>query len=589
MLLPRTAANPTIPPRLSHVSILIRRTTQPSCRLASRLPQARLALLALALACGPDPAGEGQLARRSTRSPVLPARPGDVLVDVTDGSGLDFVHVLVDGELSNVAESLGAGVAVLDADDDGRLDIYLVQGAHREGVVDGPPPAQAPRNRLYRNLGELRFVDVSDGSGADDPGFGVAAVAGDADGDGRADLYLCNLGANRLLRARGQGRFEDATAASGTGDEGFSTGAGFFDADGDGDLDLYVANYLGFDPDYAYFYAPDAFPPPLAYPAQADRLFVNRGDGRFDDRSEQSGITSVAARGMAVLASDLDGDGLTDVFVTNDASANFLWRNLGDGRFEDVAQRSGVAWGVNGEATAAMTVDRGDCDGDGLLDLVVTDISYGSLYRGLGGGLFADDVRPSGLAALGGRYVSWGGGFLDVDADADLDLLVVNGDLHHLVGWEDLLLLNDGSGHFQDGASLSAYLDQKLMGRGGAIADLDDDGDLDVLVSNLADRLVLLRNDSDGRNAWITLDLQPGPEGRTPYGAIVRVEAGGRTQVRELRCPTTYLCCGDPRLFFGLGPVERVERIDVRWPWGASQELVDVPVRQRLAVSWTGN
>ncbi|MHC4846092.1 MAG: CRTAC1 family protein, partial [Planctomycetota bacterium] len=299
-----------------------------------------------------------------------------------------------------------------------------------------------------------------------------------------------------------------------------------------------------------------------------------------------SGIASAAGRGMSVLASDMDGDGNTDIFVANDASANMLWRNDGQGRFVDVAEPWGVAFGMNGDATAAMTADRGDCDGDGLADLVVTDTAYGSLYRAMGGGLHVDDVFPSGIAAISGQYVSWGGGLLDVDADADLDLLIVNGDLHRLTGWEDLLLRNDGAGRFSDAADASAYFDAKLMGRGAAFADYDNDGDVDVLITNLMDRPVLLRNDAQRDNHWLTVVLE-GPPGNTAgFGAKVTVRADDLALTRELRCPTTYLGGSDPRLHFGLGARARVDSVEVRWPTGAVQVLEDVPADRFLLVRW---
>jgi hypothetical protein len=540
-----------------------------------------LVVAALA-ACGPSSADTPAAAPEPT--PIRPAAPGDRLVDVTAEAGLDFVHRLVDGEMSNIVESLGSGAAVLDADGDGWLDLYLVQSGWSEGVVEGDRPRELPANRLFRNRGDGRFEDVTARAGVGDEGFGLAAVAADYDGDGDEDLYVCNLGSNRLYRNQGDGRFEDVTASAGVDDPGLSVGATFFDADGDGRLDLYVTNYLEFDPQYAYFYAPDVFPPPLAYEAQPDTLYRNLGDGRFEDVSEAAGIRAVPQRGMSVLALDVDDDALADVFVANDASANQLWRNQGEGRFLDVAPGAGVAFGVNGEATAAMTADWGDCDGDGRLDLVVTDISYGSLYRGLRAGLFADEVMSSGLAALAGQYVSWGGGFVDSDNDADLDLLVVNGDLHHVVGWEDLLLDNDGSGRFTLADDAGAYFEQKLMGRGGLSFDYDNDGDRDLLITNLMDRPVLLRNDGGGGHHWLTVSLsQPGGN-RAAWGARLTLQCGQHRRTVEARCPTSYLCSGDPRLHFGLGSCERIDRLEIRWPSGRVQVLEDLPADQHLVV-----
>jgi len=560
----------------------------------TRAAAPRLAALALSSAaatlsaCGPsagpgDAGSEGSGAAPSA-TPALEAREGDALVDVTLAAGIDFVHVLVDGRMSNVVESLGSGAAVIDCDGDGWLDLYFVQSGWAAGVVEGEHPASVPGDRLYRNRGDGTFEDVTRRAGLGSRGFGLAAVAADYDGDGDQDLYVLELGPNKLYRNRGDGTFEEVGARAGVADPRLSVGAAFLDYDGDSDLDLYVTNYLELDPDYDYHYGPDVFPPPLAFEAQPDALFQNRGDGTFEDVSAASGISSVAGRGMSVVAADFDGDRRTDVFVSNDGTANFLWRNKGDGTFEEAAFAFGLAFGENGEATAAMTADWGDCDGDGAFDLVVTDTAFGSLYHGLRPGLFGDRIVRSGIAALSGQYVSWGGGFLDFDNDSDLDLLIVNGDLHHHVGWEDLLLANDGAGRFSDAAAASAYFGQKLMGRGGLAADYDNDGDVDVLILNLMDRPVLLRNEARDGNAWLRVELAGASANRAGLGAIVTVRLTDRALRKEMRCPSWYLGSGDPRLHFGLGRAERIERVEVLWPSGELQVLEDVAPSRELLV-----
>ena len=517
-------------------------------------------------------------------SKVMPPAPGDRFVDATEEAGLDFVHILVDGEMSNIVESLGCGAAFIDYDNDGLLDIYFVQSSYLEGIAQGERPSGLPRNRLYRNQGDGTFQDVTDRSGVGDTGFGLAAIAADYDGDGHADLYLCNLGPNRLYRNSGNGTFKDVTDSAGVGDERLSVGASFLDYDGDSHLDLYVTNYLEFDPEYAYFYSPDVFPPPLAYEAVPDILYRNKGDGTFEDVSAKAGIASAKGRGMSVVTSDFDGDGRVDIFVSNDATANFLWRNTGEGTFEEAGVKFGLAFGENGDATGAMTADWGDYNRDGLMDLVVADTAYGSLYKSVRPGLFSDEVVPSGIAALSGQYVSWGGGFLDYDNDSDLDLMVINGDLHHVVGWEDLLLTNDGSQRFSDGGESSVYFRQKLMGRGGAVGDYDNDGDLDILITNILDRPVLLRNDSPAGNGWLRVTLEGTGGNRAAYGARVMVHLGERTLVSDLRCPSSYLCSGDPRLHIGLGDHEGPVRIEVAWPSGKRQVLQDVQPNQQVTI-----
>ncbi len=527
---------------------------------------------------GPEGGGQGVV-----RAPIPPA-PGDLLVDVSDVLGLDFVHQLVDGDMSNLVESLGTGAAFFDYDGDGWLDLYLVQSGWDADLVEGERPRRPPLDRLYRNVAGKRFEEVGARLGLEATDFGFAAVAADYDGDGWVDLYVCNAGPNRLYRNLRGERFEEVAAVAGVADPRLSVGATFFDFDGDADLDLYVTNYLDFDPDYDYFYNPDAFPPPLAYQPQPDALYENLGDGTFADVSAASGIERHEGRGMSVVAFDFDGDRRTDIFVSNDATANFLWRNTGSGSFEESAVAFGVAFGENGEATGAMSADVGDYDRDGGIDLFVSDIAYSSLYRNERQGFFTDTVVPSQVARLTGRYTSWGGGFLDFDLDGLLDLLVVNGDLHHVVGWEDQLLRNAGGGVFADAAELSAYFAVKLPGRGGAVADYDNDGDPDILITNFMERTVLLRNDAGGGRSWLGLALRDSDRTRTAYGARVVLHCGERELTAELRCPTSYLCSGDPRLLFGLGEAPVVDRIDVIWPEGETQVLREVAVNRYLEI-----
>jgi len=556
--------------------------------LGAALGLAILAVIFLAIRFAPNQttvrSPAPAMAPRPT-SPILPPREGDRFVDVTADAGLDFVHMLVDGEMSNVVENLGSGAAVLDIDGDGWLDVYFAQGSWSEGVVEGDRPDPLPTNRLYRNRGDGTFEDVTAGSGTDDTSFTLAVVAADADGDGFTDLYLCNAGANRLLRNRGDGTFEDVTRTAGVGDAAMSAGATFADLDGDEDLDLYVTNYVAFDPDYDYFYGPDGFPPPVAYEPQRDTFYRNRGDGTFEDATVASGIAEGTGRGMSVVATDFDDNGAADLFVANDGTANFLWLNRGDGTFTDDAIVAGVAFGENGEATGAMTADIGDVDADGVLDVFVTDTAFSSMYRAAAPGAFVDRVVDSGLALLTGQYVSWGGGFVDFDADTHLDLFVVNGDLHHVVGWEDLLLHNDGAGNFADAAASGVYFGQKLSGRGGAVLDYDNDGDPDLLVTNMADRVVLLRNDARPDEHWLTVSLRADGGNRDGYGARVLVHAGDRTLTYAVRCPTSYLCGSDPRLHVGLGAHDRADSVEVTWPDGRRQVVVDAPASSPLVIT----
>jgi hypothetical protein len=546
---------------------------RPTPRSAA-VPAVALSLL-LAAACGPPLAPSENTVNDAP--PAAPPPSGAPFLDVTRAVGIDFLHRVGDGRMDNIVESLGSGAVWFDADGDGDLDLYLVNQRWQEGVSTPPDPGEGSAGRLYTNRGNGTFEDATEEAGVGDDGYGYSAAAADIDGDGDLDLYVAACGANHLWLNRGDGTFTDGTRGAGVGDERCSAGATFFDLEGDGDLDLYVANYLTFDPGYTIHYQPDSYPGPLAYEAQPDALYRNRGDGTFEEVSAEAGITGTPGRAMGVVAADFDGDGATDVFVANDASENFLFHNDGAGRFTETAVESGVAFGVSGEATGAMAGVVGDLDGDALPDLLVTDTSYGSLYRATPEGIFEDWVLQSGLAAPSAQWVSWGGGFFDYDNDGDLDVLLVNGDLKQPTGRPDLLLANRGDGTFER-ADGGPYFLTEGLGRGGAFADYDDDGDLDVLVTHLDGAPVLLRNDLETGNHWVTFSLEARHGHWQALGARVTVEAGGRrwTQVQHTRAG--YLTQSDPRLHFGLGPAERIDRVEVIWPGGGREELTDLAV-----------
>ncbi len=537
----------------------------------------------LAACGGVDESERREAARDATPSPSSPEE-GLHFRDVARQAGIDFLHSIGDDELSNIVESSGGGAAFLDFDADGYLDLYITNGAFIDGFSDGRRPRAPYRNGLYRNRGDGTFEDVTRRARVGDTGYGMGVVVGDYDNDGYPDIYVSNYGPNVLYHNEGNGTFSDVTDRAGVGGDGCSVGAAWQDYDGDGLLDLYVGNYIEFDVDYDLYYPPDGYPGPLAYPGQPDLMYRNLGDGEFEDVTERLGILRPDGRAMGVGSADYDADGYIDIFVANDVMPNYLFHNVEGRRFEEVALASGVAFGRRGEATSSMAVDFADFDGDGLLDLYVSDMAYSTLFLNEGN-VFRDVTYQAGVASPAGQFVGWSTSFFDYDNDGDLDLYQVNGEIHHLYGQEDQLFENLGGGEFRD-ASLDRgrYFQQELVGRGGAFGDYDNDGDIDVFIVNLNGRPALLSNEGGNLRNWLQLELVGGSSNRDAIGARVTLTAGGRTQVAQRKSSTGYLSQSDHRLHFGLGDAEKVERIEIVWPSGTRQVLEDVPSRQLIRV-----
>jgi hypothetical protein len=530
---------------------------------------------AAAAPAGPAPA----------RLPPIAAAPGDLFEDVTQRAGVDFTHQFCHDRIANILLSNGAGGAVFDFDNDGFVDIYLVNWGALPGVTAARQPCPREPNRLFRNRGDGAFEDVTHRAGVAGDGFASAAATGDFDNDGFTDLYVVNFGRNQLFRNRGDGTFADVTTPAGVGDTGTGISAVWFDADNDGRLDLFVANYLTFDPATVSEQNPGAYPGPLAYPGEANLLYRNRGDGTFEDVTRAAGLHAPGHRAMSVSALDADGDGDTDLYVSNDDTPNALWLNDGTGRFRDVALEAGVAFNSIGEAPGSMNAAPGDFDSDGRLDLFVTRLGYGSLYLQTGPLRFEDRMFASGLGRLTQPYVGWGGVSLDFDNDGDRDLFVTNGDAFTLPGTLSLLLENDGRARFTDAAARGgAFFGTPLNGRGAATLDFDNDGRLDLLITTLANRAILLRNRSPGDHAWLTLDLRGRRGNRNAYGASITARAAGRSWVAEAHCPTGFLLQSDPRVHLGLGSARGVEELEIRWPGGQVQRLRNVTVNRVLKV-----
>ncbi len=512
-------------------------------------------------------------------------------------AGLAFRHVSGAAGRYHLPEIMGAGGALFDYDVDGDLDVLLLQGRSLEGRE-----AQTDSHRLFRNdlpasggvPSTLRLTDVTARAGFARGDYGMGAAVGDYDNDGDPDFYVTNYGPNRLYRNNRDGTFTDVTRAAGNGldDPRWSTSASFSDYDADGDLDLFVANYVDFtvagakrcyDPTGARDYCG-----PLQFRPVPDRLFRNNGDGTFTNVSESSGITSADGPGLGVVGADFNQDGRSDFYIANDGVANQLWLNQGDGRFVDDALLAGVAYNGEGGPEGSMGVAVGDADNDGDLDIVVSNITREShaFYRNLGRGAFEDARVAAGLATPTASYTGFGTDWFDYDQDGRLDLFVANGAvtiLEVLRGdpfpfrQRNQLLRNLGGGRFEDvtrGAGAAFELSE--VSRGAAFGDIDNDGDVDVLVTNNGGPVRLLLNQTASRNHWLQVRLEGVEDNRQGLGARVGLRRDDGTTIwRRARTDGSYLSASDPRVHFGLG-LTAVEAVVVEWPRGLKETWTDI-------------
>ena len=543
------------------------------------LPQVVLLLITSCSANAAEP-------DRKLVTPPIPAQSADVFEDVTHKAGIDFVHQFCHERIANILLSNGSGVVVFDYDNDGFPDLYFLNWGPLEGVTSRSNTSKREPNRLYRNRGDGTFEDTTAKAGLQAAGFGSSGATGDYDNDGYADLFVVNVGRSMLFHNRGNGTFEDVTDRSGVGHAGAGISAVFLDYDHDGLLDLFLANYLTYAAEKESEQNPGAYPGPLAYKGEPNVLYRNLGNGKFQDVTKEAGLYATGHRAMSVCAFDCNRDGWTDLYVSNDDTPNMLWLNDGKGHFRDIAMEAGAAFNSIGEAPGSMNATVADVNGDGLPDLFLTRFGYGSLYVRNAQGLYDDRMWASNLGPLTQKHVGWGGAFLDFDNDGDADLLIANGDAFKLQGTVPLLLENDGKGGFTDAAAKGgAVFKQVFNGRGNAIVDFDNDGRLDVVLTALADRPFLLKNRSQSRNHWLKLNLQGTKSNRSGYGTLLTVTAGDLSLRGEAICPTGFLSQGDPRPHFGLGNRSKVDRLELRWPSGVTQVITNINADQILKVT----
>lgn len=527
-------------------------------------------------------------------SPIL-------LRDVTSQTGITFVHTDGGSGLHYVMETVSAGLALFDYDGDGDIDIYFLNGAPLKGTKFD----KAPKNELYRNEGGWRFTNVTDQAGVGDTGFGLGVAVGDYDNDGDPDIYLNNYGPNVLYSNNGDGTFTDVTEKAGV-DNGFQVGAGtcFLDMDKDGDLDLYVSIYLEFSYEKHVMITTKGFPVyanPRFYLPHPDFLYRNNGDGTFTDVSKSSGVGDHAGWGMGTVCCDYDNDGDTDIYVANDVAENFLFQNDGTGKFEEVGLMTGTAYDLHGDEQGSMGVDCGDYDNDGWLDFYVTSYQgqLATLYRNLGNGMFEDVTLVTGAGAGTLPHVTWGNSFVDFDNNGFRDIFVACGHLQDNVEKFDdtttyfarnILLMNTGDGKFIDVSDQSGDgMKIKLSSRGAGFDDLDNDGDVDVVILNSRREPTILRNDSPSKGHWLQVRLKGVKTNRDGIGARVKVVSGDLTLIDEVHSGRGYQSHYGTRLYFGLGNRDKVDRIEVRWIGGGVDIIENIGVDQLLTITESSN
>ncbi len=518
-----------------------------------------------------------------------------IFTDVTESAGVQFEHTDGRSGLRLFNEFLGSGGGFFDYDGDGDLDIYLVNGANQIGKAQD----KTLHNVLYRNNGNGTFTDVTKQARVGSTAYGAGVTVGDYDNDGDLDLYVTNFGEDQLYKNNGDGTFTDVTKQAGVGNLNWGTSCAFGDIDNDGYLDLYVANYATYDPKEdkrcdergVHVYCG-----PHAYPAAHDTFYKNNGDGTFTDVSALYRPKDlVPMHGLGVTFGDYDGDGDADLYVANDQDPNFLFQNEGKGKFLEVALISGVCYNDMGKEEAGMGTDFGDYNNDGKIDLTVSNYQTetNTLYHNHDSSFFIDNTIPSGIAEITHGYLGWGIKFFDYDNDGYQDIFVANGHLmdnisvlekHVSYPQRNLLFRNLGNGTFANVMPPIGGLALKKVSRGAAIGDYDNDGDLDILVTNCNQRPDLLQNTVGNRNNWIQIQVVGEKSNRSGIGTKIKVVTGRHVQYREVQSGGSYLSFHDLRAHFGVGKAEQIDLLEIRWPSGQIDSGTNLSVNHRFLV-----
>jgi hypothetical protein len=539
--------------------------------------------------------------------PPGPQAPSTVtFTDISALSGINFKHAAPVTSQKYLIEAMGGGVAMFDYDNDGRLDLYFTNGARLDDPMpNGAMPDKRDSrywNRLYRQKPDGTFEDMTERAGVRGAGYSMGVAAGDYDNDGWVDLYVTAYGSNILYRNRGDGTFEDVTRRANVAGTGWSTSAGWVDYDRDGRLDLFVARYMEWDFQRGALYCGDPRPGLRAYchpdnfKGASNLLFHQKADGTFEDVSIASKIYDPEGKGLGIAFADFDDDGLIDIFVANDSVRQSLYRNRGDGTFEDIALMAGAGFDENGKTFAGMGVDAADYDNDGHMDVFVTALSNETypLFRNNGDGTFTYATGPTAVGQITLLYTGWGTHFIDADNDGWRDIFVAQSHVldtiektHSYIKYRQtpLLMRNTGKGFVNVSASAGAAFGKATVARGAAFGDLDNDGDTDIVLSVLDGQPLILRNDGT-RNHWLGLTLLGVKSNRDGAGARVTVVDGsGRRHLADATSAGSYLSSNDKRLIFGLGTATDVRFVEVRWLGNKTQRINNPSVDRYLTIN----